>query len=102
MRGDKRFVTADVSKKLGVARLSFGNAEKLSDLLHLKAGAVSPLGLMFDTDRQITLLIDQDLLNMEKLCFHPCISTQTLAMKTKDFTGVFLKHTGHIPIELVI
>ena len=50
--GDKPFRTAEVSKKLGVSRLSFGDADTLYDMLGVTPGAVNPLSLIFDPDKK--------------------------------------------------
>ena len=45
LRHDVPFRTGTVSKALGVSRLSFAPDELLPEMLGLRAGAVSPLGL---------------------------------------------------------
>lgn len=102
IEGEKRFRTAEVSKKIGRSRLSFGNEEKLYELLGLLPGAISPMGLIHDKDHVIQLLIDQDVLGHDRICVHPCVNTQSVAMDTKDFREIFLRHTGHIPQVLEI
>lgn len=99
---NKRFRTAEVSKKINRARLSFGNEEMLYDLLGLSPGAISPMGLIHDTQQKVILLMDSDLLKHEKLCVHPCVNTQSLVLKTQDFLGKFLPHTGHKPVFIEI
>ena len=42
--GEKKFKTKVVSKLLGVARLSFGDEEYMSELLDLTPGSVSIMG----------------------------------------------------------
>lgn len=44
---DKKFRTAEVSKKIGRSRLSFGNEDKLYQALGVRPGSISPLGLVF-------------------------------------------------------
>ncbi len=100
IREDKRFRTADVSKKIGRARLSFGNNEKLYELLGLLPGAISPMGLIHDKALEVVLLLDRDLLSEKRLCFHPCVNTRSLSMSVSDFMEKFLPFTGHSP-ELI-
>lgn len=99
---DKRFRTADVSKKIGRARLSFGNEDDLFRLLGLRPGAISPMGLIFDAGHEINLLIDSDLKNMDEACMHPCVGNESLSMKMSDFLNVFLPYTGHTPQWIAI
>lgn len=97
MKEDKPFKTKDVSKTIGKARLSFGKDEKLYEFLKCHGGSISPMGLMFDRDNNVNLLIDEDLLKYDEFCVHPCDNTGSLAIKTEDFLKVFLKNTKHIP-----
>ena len=93
-RPNARFKSSDISKQLGSARLHFGPEEYLEQFLKLKPGAVSPMGLIFDEGRNVRLVVDSALLQTEKLAFHPCINTETLAMRTEDFFGKFLPGIG--------
>ena len=88
------FRTAVVSKLLGVSRLSFAPEERLPALLGLDRGAVSPLGLLFDRDKQVRLVVDEALLSYEQLWFHPGLNTQSLEMGTRDFMERFLPSIG--------
>ena len=98
MEGRKTFRTATVSKQLGVARLSFANPEYLWSYLKTKPGGISPFGLLFDQANQVSLVIDRDLQKEEAFCFHPCVQTASVIIKSKDFFEVFLPATGHRPI----
>lgn len=95
--GGKRFRTAEVSKKLGRARLSFGGEAALYQLLGVKPGAVTPLGLIHDLDKKINLVIDRDVLGMAQVCMHPCANDHSLVMATRDLLEVFIPHCGYTP-----
>ena len=95
IKAQKPFVTKNVSKTLGVSRLSFGKDDKLMEFLHTYPGAVSPMGLIFDSAKDITLIIDNDLLKQEYISFHPLNASASLWMKTEDFVSSFLPKTGH-------
>ena len=98
MPGDKPFKTKDLSKQIGSARLSFGTAEYMEEYLDIKPGAVSIMGLMNDTEHHIQLLMDRPVAESEYLGCHPCVSTSSLKMKTKDILEKFLPAVGHEPI----
>lgn len=102
IREDKRFRTAEVSKRLGRSRLSFGEEQPLFDLLGVHPGAITPLGLIFDTQQQVQLLIDRDLLELETMCVHPCVNTESVALKLRDLLDRYLPITGHTPQMLEI
>lgn len=98
MPGDKPFKTKDLSKQIGSARLSFGKAEYMEKYLDIKPGAVSIMGLMNDTEHHIQLLMDKPVAESEYLGCHPCVSTSSLKMKTKDILDKFLPAVGHEPV----
>ena len=85
MPGDKPFKTKDLSAQIGSSRLSFGGAEDMERLLNLTPGSVTVLGLMYDPDCQVTLLIDQDLYQQSAFACHPCITTSPVHYSTADF-----------------
>lgn len=102
VRPEARLRTADVSKQAGTARLSFAGEDELEQLLRTKPGSVSPLGLLFDEECRVRLLIDRALLAEARLAFHPCDNTRTLAIATADLLGRFLPAVGHdfTPVEI--
>ena len=63
--GDKKFMTKDLSKQLGISRLSFAEPEYMEKYLDITPGSVSVLGLMNDKDWYVDLLIDKDVLDAE-------------------------------------
>jgi Ala-tRNA(Pro) deacylase len=83
-----------VSKLLGVSRLSFAPEEKLPDFLGLEKGAVSPLGLLFDAERRVQLVVDGALLDYEHLWFHPGVNTASVEISSRDFMQRFLPGIG--------
>ena len=97
IREDKRFRTATVSKLIGSSRLSFGEADKLYELLGVHPGAITPLGLVFDEHHEIHLLVDRELLELEEICVHPCVNTASVALKTADLFEKYIPFTGHTP-----
>ena len=42
------------------------------------------MGLINDKNNNVKLLIDSDVVNMEKIAVHPCVNTATVVLKTKD------------------
>ncbi|MBQ9833263.1 MAG: prolyl-tRNA synthetase associated domain-containing protein [Clostridia bacterium] len=91
---DKPFRTAVVSKLLGVSRLSFASNDLLFEKLGLLPGSVTPLALCHEGTRGITVVIDEDVASYEKICVHPCVSTASYAMQTKELLR-FLHSCGN-------
>ena len=50
------------------------------EILRTLPGAISPMGLLFDQERKVLLAIDRALRGEERLLFHPCVNTATLAV----------------------
>ena len=98
----KAFKTKDVSKQLGVSRLSFGMPEHMEQLLHIHPGAVSPMGLLFDSARDVRLIMDDDLRQGEYLGCHPCVNTASIRMRMADFLNVYLPAVHHAPTFVTI
>jgi len=97
MPGDKPFKTKDVTKPLGCSRLSFAPDESMREVLRLRPGAVSPLGLLFDEGRRVRLILDEDLRAWEAAGFHPCRNTSTVRLTMADFLGKVLPALGREP-----
>ncbi|MDL2217214.1 prolyl-tRNA synthetase associated domain-containing protein [Christensenellaceae bacterium OttesenSCG-928-M15] len=87
--GDKPFKTKDVSKQLGVARLSFGTSEQLMEKLSLTPGSVTPMGLINDQERAVRVLIDRDVAQWEYVIVHPNVNTASIILKTEDLFKFF-------------
>ena len=102
MPGEKVFKTKDLSKQLGVARLSFASPEDMLRLLNITPGSVSVLGLMNDKENEVQLVIDKPVLEDEKFGCHPVINSSTLAIATKDLMEKILPAVHHeaILVEL--
>ena len=95
IREDKKFLTKDISKQINSARLSFGPAEYMEQFLDITPGSVSVLGLMNDKEKQVTLLVDEDVLQAEYFGCHPCVNTSSLRLKIVDVFGTFLQEVDH-------
>lgn len=96
MPGDKKFKTKDLSKQINSARLSFAGPEYMEKFLDITPGSVSALGLMNDTENQVQLIIDKDVIEEHPyIGCHPCINTSTLRIKIPDFLNGFLPAVKH-------
>lgn len=99
---DSVFRTSSVSRQAGASRLMFAPEDALLRLLHTHPGAVSPLGLIFESARDVRLLVDRRLLNEEILVFHPLENTASVALRGADFLGTFLRavHRTYTPVDM--
>ena len=90
MPGDKPFKTKELSKQMGVSRLSFANEEYMARFLDVHPGSVSVLGLMNDQAHRVQLVVDEDILKEEFFGCHPCENTSSIRFATGDLFNVIL------------
>lgn len=95
MPGDKVFKTKELSSQINSARLSFASPEDMERYLDIQPGSVSVMGLMNDTENNVRLLVDEDVLKGEYVGCHPCINTSSIKLKTKDVFETFIKAVHH-------
>jgi len=81
----KRADLRELNNKLGEDRLSFASPERLKRYLGLEPGAVSPFGLINDTDKVVQVVLDKDLKEAEWVSFHPNVNTATVTISSLDF-----------------
>lgn len=90
---EKRADLKLLGKQNALGHLSFGNEEKLWELLKLKRGGVSPLGIINDDENAVTLLIDKELKD-KLLLFHPNDNAKSLNIRYDNLIK-FIEYTNH-------
>ncbi len=95
MPADKVFKTKELSKTLGVSRLSFGEADKMQELLGVTPGSASVMGLLNDKENKVRLVIDEDVLKKEYFGCHPCVNTSSLKISIRNLTEKILPYLNH-------
>lgn len=103
-KGNQHFlVILESSKKVdlnrlaettGAGKLSFASANRLEKYLGLETGAVSPLGLINDRNKEVKVILDKDLKKSKSVNFHPNVNTATLTVSFSDFER-FLARCGN-------
>jgi Ala-tRNA(Pro) deacylase len=68
--------------------------------LGVSPGAVTVLGLMNDKEKNVRLLIDEDILNAELVGCHPCVNTSSLAITVSDLMEKIIPALKHSPITV--
>ena len=61
MEETKRANIKDIAKLVNESHLSFASEIELNNILKLKPGSVTPLGIINDKDNIVTLIIDNEL-----------------------------------------
>ena len=95
IKNDKKFKTKEISKQINSSRLSFAPPEYMEKFLDITPGSASVMGLMNDKNNEVTLLVDEDVLQAEYFGCHPCINTSSLRLKVEDVFGKFLDAVHH-------
>jgi Ala-tRNA(Pro) deacylase len=85
-----------LARRVGAPRFAFAGPDRLRRVLGVEPGSVTPLSLVNDTDRRVSFLLDQKLLDETLLNVHPLVNTATTALTPADLLR-FLQSTGHEP-----
>jgi Ala-tRNA(Pro) deacylase len=86
-----------LAKQLDAARFSFGSAELLVATLGVPPGSVTPFALINDPEGHVRVVLDQDMLALDPLNFHPLRNDRTTAISPTDLVK-FVHATGHEPM----
>lgn len=74
-----------LARKLNEKRLGFASEDRLTRFLGVPSGSVSPFNLLNGNGTEVIIVVEEALLNHEKLAFHPNENTATLVLSVKDF-----------------
>lgn len=85
---DKRADLKKLRRQLGTGPLSFASEERLEKYLKLTRGAVSPFGIMNDTEREVEVVFDKDLVEKEILGVHPNDNTASIFLSFADIKRI--------------
>lgn len=77
-------------------RLSFGSADQLREVLGVEPGSVTPFAVVNDTEGRVTMILDANLMEHERVNFHPLVNSMTTSVSRDDLV-TFLRATGHEP-----
>jgi len=91
---DRQIRIRDLEKEVGAKGLSFGKEDLLWELLGVRPGAITPLGLINDTGHRVNVALDRQMLERDPLNFHPLVNDATTTISKDGFLR-FLALTGH-------
>ncbi len=92
--GERKIDLKRLPAAIGSARLSFGSAALLEEVLGVTPGSVTPFALINDTARRVTVVLDRWMMEQPLLNYHPLVNTATTTLSNTDFRR-FLKDCGH-------
>lgn len=97
MPGDKRADLKQLGKQLGCGTLSFGKPELLLEVMNLTPGSVTIFGLINDTQKRVTPVLDSDVVGSAMVNFHPLHNAASTAIRSADLMK-FIKALGYEPV----
>jgi Ala-tRNA(Pro) deacylase len=83
-----------LDKRIGAARLSFGKAELLREVLGVEPGSVTPFALLNDAAGRVRVVLDRGMMQIRPLNYHPMHNAATTTIQPEDLAR-FLAATGH-------
>lgn len=98
VRSDKKVDLKGFGKTFGLTRLSFASAERLEKHLGLKKGAVTPLGILNDTERKVKVYFDRDFMDMDRIGVHPNDNTASVYLSVKDLFDIIKEHGNELEV----
>ena len=79
----------NLPEKLGSSRLSFGSNDRLFEKLGVFPGAVTPLSLINNKEKDVSLFLDKKIRNKKKIFCHPLVNDKTLSISYQDLNKFF-------------
>ena len=70
--------------KIGSRRLSFGKPELLLEVLGIEPGSVTPFSLINDTSNRVNVILDEAMMKLNLLNFHPLKNDATTTIAAAD------------------
>ncbi len=93
---DKPIKIKEVAKLIGGKNMSFGKPDLLMEVLGMIPGAVTPFAAVNIGDREVKVVLDEELMENDQLNFHPLTNTATTTIGPQDLVK-FLEHCGQAP-----
>ena len=94
--GDKKADLQSLRESIGCSKLGFASAERLQKYLGLVQGEVTPIGLIFDAEHAVEVILDSDLSAFDRIGVHPCDNTATVWLTYADLLRFVRAHTGAV------
>ena len=93
--GDKKRLDMDDFKvQVGANRIRMASLDSLAEKMNLPAGTVSPFGLLNNEEKDIQVYFDKEIINEERMSFHPNTNEKTIFVSTTDLFK-FLHDLGY-------
>lgn len=99
VKGDKKVDLKEFRRNNNTRPLTFASSEDLMEILNLIPGAVTPLGILNDKERKVTVFIDKFFKEEPSIIgVHPNDNTATIWLYTKDLIDIIKEHGNVVEI----
>lgn len=98
----KRVDLKEFRKNNNTRPLSFASENDLMEVMQLIPGAVTPFGILNDTECKVQFIIDEAFLQKPELIgVHPNDNTATVWLKTNNLITIIKEHGNQVKITKV-
>ena len=94
MDDKKRLDMDDFKVQVGADRIRMASLDSLAKKMNLPAGTVSPFGLLNNEEKDIQVYFDKEIIDEERMTFHPNTNEKTIFISTQDLFK-FLQDLGY-------
>ena len=101
LREDLRVDLSALARTLRVSRFSFAAPEALEEKLGVPPGSVTPFALINAAPDDVRVILDEGMLALDPLNFHPLRNDRTTAIGATDFLH-FVRACGHEPLVMAM
>ena len=99
VKWDKQVDLKEFRQKNGTRPLSFASESDLMKIMGLISGAVTPFGILNDTECKVQFFIDEEFFNQSKIIgVHPNDNTATVWLKAEELVSIIKEHGNKVSI----
>lgn len=95
---DSKHMDMNLFKDIEGEKVKMASENSLMEKMGLPAGVVSPFGLLNNEDKDIKVYFDREIMDEERMSFHPNTNEKTIFVTTEDL----LKYLDAIGYEYII
>lgn len=93
--GYKTVNLKSLSEKISSRKLSFASEEKLKEFLMLEKGHVTPIGVLNNVQKNVTVVFDKSLQG-QRIGIHPLENTATIFLAFEDVRKLIEEHENSV------
>lgn len=96
LRAEKKADLHELAKQMNTTHLGFAPQKMLMQILHQKAGAVGPLGILHDSEAIVEVAFDEELKNQARVAMHPSANDATVVLAFNDLQRIITENGNKI------